>query len=73
MPVMDSSRELHPRGNIHQKGWMDQTLQSTSSKQEQHSHNHTLTLPRPERARTFVEPHGLHDKSVFVSDVDFFN
>lgn len=69
----DSSRELHPRENTPKKGWMNQTLQSASSEQVQHSHNHTLTLLKPETARTFVEPHGLHDKSVFVQDVDFFN
>lgn len=58
MPVMDRSRELHPRENIPKKGWMGQTLQSTSYKEVQHSHNHTLTLPWPETTTTtFVEPH----------------
>lgn len=56
MPVMDSSRELHPRENILKKEWIDQSLQSTSPEQVQHSHNHTLSLLRPETAQTFLSP-----------------
>lgn len=59
--------------NFPKKGWMDRSLQRTSSEQVQHSHNHTFSLLRPERARTFVEPCALHNKSAFVPDVDFFD
>lgn len=55
---------------------MDKTLQRPSPEQVQHRRSHTLTrstLLVPETARRLVEHCGLHDKSMFVPGVDFFN
>lgn len=73
---MESFRELGPGKNVPEKELIGKTLQSPSPEQVQHGHSHTLThstLLVPETARRLVEHCGLHDKSMFVPDVDFFN